>query len=54
MIIRMDIKLSELRKCQSCGKNIPISDFYKDVTNNDDLSVNCKNCIKKYFKQFKN
>jgi hypothetical protein len=45
--------LSGLKKCPKCEKNIPISDFYEDVTKDDNSSVYCKACVKKYFKQFK-
>jgi hypothetical protein len=49
----VDVKLSGLKKCPKCGINYSISNFYKDFTTDDNLSFFCKDCVKKYFKQFK-
>ena len=41
-----------MKKCPKCGHNLGESHFYKDETTGDNLSINCKNCIDKYFKQY--
>jgi len=49
---QMNINLNELKKCPKCGEILPSSNFYEDITKNDNLSDYCKSCTKKYFKQF--
>ena len=41
-----------MKTCPKCGRNLDESHFYKDDTTCDNLSINCKKCIKNYFKQY--
>lgn len=41
-----------MKICPNCGRKLDESNFYKDSTSCDYLSVNCKKCINNYFKQF--
>ena len=43
--------MEKLKKCPKCGRMLSESRFYKDITQVDSLSVNCKKCVKKYFKR---
>jgi hypothetical protein len=36
-----------LKKCSKCGFEMPVTDFYKNVSKNNGLSSHCKNCTKK-------
>jgi hypothetical protein len=42
-----------MKVCPKCGRDLKESNFYKDTTTSDNLSINCKKCIKDYFKQYK-
>jgi hypothetical protein len=41
-----------MKKCPKCGCKLVDSEFYRDVTQEDNLSINCKKCVGKYFQQF--
>ena len=41
-----------MKTCPKCGFNFEESKFFKDVTTCDNLSIYCKKCINKYFKQY--
>jgi hypothetical protein len=43
---------NEMKKCPKCGSNLEESNFYRDTTTRDNLSIYCKKCINKYFKQY--
>lgn len=42
----------KVKKCLKCGHKLPKFEFYEDASNEDGLSVNCKKCIDKYYKQY--
>jgi hypothetical protein len=41
-----------MKTCPKCGRDLGKTHFYTDDTTYDNLSINCKNCINKYFKQY--
>lgn len=43
----MDTKI-----CKKCGRELPISQFYKRKRNKDGLQIYCKECEKQYRKQY--
>jgi len=42
-----------MKICPKCGRKLKESNFYKDTTTCDKLSINCRDCIDDYFKQYK-
>ena len=50
----MDTKEIKTKKCSRCGRELPISEFYKDNRTKDGLYCDCKEChseiAKKYIK----
>ena len=44
---------NELTKvCPKCGRELPLSEFYKDKSNKDGLRTYCKECHKEYAKSY--
>lgn len=43
----------ETKKCSKCGRELPVSEFWKNVTKEDGLQDYCKDCGKNYFKNRK-
>ena len=41
----------ETRKCSKCGEVKPINEFYKHKKQKDGLSIQCKCCVKEYYKK---
>ena len=46
------MKVKKVKKCPKCGRKLPASAFYRDITQVDDLSIHCKKCVTKYFQQY--
>jgi len=44
--------MNKMKTCQKCGCNFEESNFYEDATTFDNLSMHCKKCINKYFKNY--
>lgn len=38
--------------CSKCGRELPLSEFYKDRSKKDGLQYKCKQCIKQHSKQW--
>ena len=38
-----------MKKCNNCGLEKPISEFYKNKRSKDGLQSNCKSCVKAYY-----
>lgn len=45
--LKMEINKKAVKKCATCGKTLPISNFYKSASNKDGLLDNCKSCSEK-------
>jgi len=43
-----------IKKCTMCNKNKPISEFYSNIHYWDNLSVYCKVCQRKLYKNYYN
>lgn len=41
--------MEETKTCSKCGKELPISEFYKNKNKKDGLSSYCKECNKQYY-----
>lgn len=41
------------KRCYRCGKELPLSEFYKDKDKKDGLNVRCKECEKERVKDWK-
>lgn len=46
-------KIMETKKCSKCGRELPVSEFWKNITKDDGLQDYCKDCGKNYFKNRK-
>lgn len=44
-------KIMETKKCSKCGRELPVSEFWKNITKDDGLQDYCKDCGKEYFKK---
>jgi hypothetical protein len=44
--------MKKVKKCPKCGLKLAESEFYRDATQEDNLGINCKKCVDKYFQQF--
>jgi len=42
----------KVKKCPQCGCKLAESEFYRDETQEDNLSMHCKKCVENYFKQY--
>lgn len=45
--------MEKSKKCTQCGRELPLSDFYK-YSNRDRLMAKCKYCYKEYYKKYFN
>lgn len=44
--------MGDKKICKKCGRELPLSDFSKDKSKKDGLNTCCKECRKKYSKQW--
>lgn len=44
--------MNKVKKCPKCGCKLDDSEFYREVTQEGNLSLYCKKCVDKYFQQF--
>ena len=36
------------KKCVTCGRELPVSEFHKNAKNKDGLQSKCKSCVSEY------
>ena len=41
----------ETKKCPKCGRELPVSEFWKNASKEDGSQDYCKDCGKEYFKK---
>ena len=45
--------MADTKICSKCGRELPISQFYKCKSNKDGLQAHCKECLKQYYAENK-
>lgn len=45
--------MEKLKKCSKCGRELPVSEFWKNASNEDGLQTYCKECGNVYAKNRK-
>ena len=40
----------ETKKCNKCGRELPLSEFYKSSNTKDGFQRHCKDCAREYVK----
>lgn len=41
------------KKCTKCGRELPLTEFYKNKATKDGLNVYCKSCCSDYLRQLR-
>lgn len=41
------------KKCTKCGRELPLTEFYRNKATKDGLSVYCKSCCYEYLRQLR-
>lgn len=44
--------MKETKKCTNCGRELPVSEFYKSKVSADGLKYQCKDCCKEYARDY--
>ena len=44
-IVREGVDVMETKKCTCCGRELPLSEFYKNKRNKDGYATQCKECM---------
>ena len=53
MLLKKCSQMEKLKKCSKCGRELPVSEFWKNASTEDGLQTYCKECGNVYAKNRK-